>query len=178
MPASPSSTTKTWSEKLRRWIRPLAIVLTTLLLILVALILLKTTTPEPEPEQEVPPLPPLPDNTFSFDTKSRPSWLGKPPTSGPLVLRVAVVSRVDEFARRQALRDSVFQGIRESDVTLDFRFFVGTSTDADVNERLAQETGTHGDVVKLEIADKKQRVSEKRFLALKWVRTRKVSYRG
>jgi hypothetical protein len=113
----------------------------------------------------------MPDNTFGFEKDSRPSWLGKPPAGGPLVLRVAVVSRVDEFDRRQAVRDSVFNGIRESDVTLDFRFFVGTSTHTDVNKRLVQENGTYRDLVKLEIADKKQRLSEKRFGALKWVRT-------
>ena len=168
--ASSSSSPKTWSEKLRGWIRPLAIALTTLLSLLVVLILLKTTGAQ-DPKPQHPPIPSYPDNTFSFEKDSRPSWLGKPPAGGPLVLRVAIVSRVDEFDRRQGLRDSVFTGIRESDVTLNFRFFVGTSTDADVNERLSQENATYGDLVQLNIADKKQRVSEKRFGALKWVRT-------
>ena len=62
-----------------------------------------------------------------------------------------------------------------SDVKIDFQFFVGTPTGianwwAKTGAKVEREATVYGDVVLLkEIDDIKERLSEKRFAALKWV---------
>ncbi|KAF9000316.1 galactosyltransferase-domain-containing protein [Cyathus striatus] len=109
---------------------------------------------------------------FGFNRDPRPSWLDVPPLE-PLVLRVAIISKADEFNRRQALRDAVFHGVRESEVKMVYKFFVGhsvgnTTSDAKII-RLETEKQTFNDIIQLDdIDDRRNRISEKRFAALKW----------
>ncbi|KAJ3530471.1 hypothetical protein NMY22_g8558 [Coprinellus aureogranulatus] len=109
---------------------------------------------------------------FAFDKDPRPSWLDIPPNE-PLRMRVAIVSRPSEFDLRMAIRDTIFSGIREEDARVDLRFFVGAPTGFLsswlTESKLKRELETHSDLVVLrEIDDIKERLSEKRFAALKW----------
>ncbi|KAF9000318.1 galactosyltransferase-domain-containing protein [Cyathus striatus] len=160
--------------RLRPWIRPAAIIGTTLLLVVVVLVHYAGGSFK---DVNIPyvtaPIPGFPnEKSFAFDKNPRPSWLDENPVGGPLGLRIAVVSRADEFDKRQALRESVFLGVRDTDVKLDFRFFVGAPvglTHWVTSVRLSQENRTYGDVVVLEdIDDIPERLSEKRYAALKW----------
>lgn len=115
----------------------------------------------------------FPENTFIFGQESRPQWLDTPPVE-PVVLRIAVMTRVDGFERRQAVREAVFQGVRKEDVSLDYRFFVGAAPKTEEGEsthRLVdEENQKFNDIVVLdEIDDIPERLSEKRYAALKWV---------
>ncbi|TEB20908.1 hypothetical protein FA13DRAFT_175354 [Coprinellus micaceus] len=111
---------------------------------------------------------------FAFDDEPRPTWLDTPPPGAPLRLRVAVISRANEFDRRSAIRDSIFRGVPPSDVKTDFKFFVGAPTGivnwwSKVQSKVEREMTVYGDVVLLkDIDDIKERLSEKRFAALKW----------
>lgn len=105
-----------------------------------------------------------------FFNASRPSYLASPPPE-PLRLRIAIISRVDEFERRRLLRETVLRGVGEEDVKMDFRFFVGKPAGWKVRMRLWWEGWWAGnDVMILEtLKDIPQRLSEKRFKALQWV---------
>lgn len=117
---------------------------------------------------------------FTFDQDPRPSWLDTS-LSEPLRLRVAVISRASEFKVRMAMRESVFRGVRESDVSMDARFFVGAPTGIFswfTQRKLTREMETNDDIVFLkDIDDTKQRLSEKRFAAVKWVSSSLFGYR-
>ncbi|TFK32889.1 hypothetical protein BDQ12DRAFT_728236 [Crucibulum laeve] len=114
----------------------------------------------------------IPDNTFAFD-QPKPAWYELNPERQPLVLRLAIITRVDAFERREALRAEVLAGILPSDVVVDYRFFVGSPGDGakalHTRILLNQENTAYGDVEILnEIPDIFETVAEKRFAALKW----------
>ncbi|KAF8903681.1 galactosyltransferase-domain-containing protein [Gymnopilus junonius] len=99
-------------------------------------------------------------------------WLDTPPAE-PTVLRIAVITRVDGFERRKAVREAMFKGVRKEDVTLDYRFFVGAApkdTNGTIVHRLVEEENKKfNDIVMLDkIDDIPERLSEKRYAALKW----------
>lgn len=118
---------------------------------------------------------------FVFNEDDRPSWLDVPPPR-PLRLRVAVISHTSEFNLRMILRETVLWGVPKSDVDMVFRFFVGRLTGRNsvaVGQRLEQEMERYGDIVMLkDIDDIKERISEKRFAALKWVSCRPFNIPG
>lgn len=109
----------------------------------------------------------------------RPPWLEVKPAQ-PLRLRVAIISRPNEFDVRMALRESVLWDVPKSDVEMEFWFFVGRHSREDgpkIVRKLKSENDWYGDVVMLDIDDIPERVSEKRFAALKWVSYRAYSQR-
>lgn len=103
----------------------------------------------------------------TFDVESRPSWMDAPPPQVPLILRVAVMSHPKEVQRRQIIRDYIFKGVRPTEVEIDYRFMVG-SPDGSL-DALQREHEEHKDLVILDFKDELDRLSQKRFLALKWV---------
>ncbi|GJJ08033.1 hypothetical protein Clacol_002240 [Clathrus columnatus] len=110
---------------------------------------------------------------FTFDKEPRPSWMDSPPTQPPLSLRVAVLSHPKEVQRRQLIRDNIFKGVRRNEIQIDYRFLVGLPADGNYFskkkvEKLREEGKEHGDLVIVEIKEAFDRVSEKRFAALKW----------
>ncbi|KAF9000317.1 hypothetical protein BDQ17DRAFT_1327874 [Cyathus striatus] len=142
---------------LRRWLRPkpLAVIFSSLLFV-VFLFHSVANMRSPRPP-------------FAFDIDPRPKWLDKDPIGGPLVLRVAVMSAPYEFEKREAIRDTIFRGVRESDVNLEYRFFTGSTTDESILPRLSEEMDAHKDIISLDgIPDMPERLSEKRYAALKW----------
>lgn len=123
---------------------------------------------------------PLIGPDFMFNITPKPRYLDAVTSvdRSPLVVRLAIICRVDGFERRQAIRDSVLDGVPGADVTLEYRFFVGRVRDAieDTEEgrrivrRIERENEVHGDVVVLsDVEDVPERISEKRFAALRWV---------
>lgn len=116
-----------------------------------------------------------PNETFSFALQPKPPHLDTP-LEKPLVIRMAIISRVDGFERRQALRDAMLVGVPAQDIQLDYRFFVGKAHENNpdgpsMKEKLKEENQKHNDVVVLDdLPDVPERISEKRFAALKWVR--------
>ncbi|PPQ69333.1 hypothetical protein CVT26_002565 [Gymnopilus dilepis] len=114
----------------------------------------------------------LPQDAFRFNDSSRPDWLDVPPPE-PLVLRIAVITRLDAFERRRVIRETVFHGVRERDVSMHYRFVVGAPPKTDEGEktqRLVQEENDRFDDILMlhEIDDIPERISEKRYGALKW----------
>ncbi|KAF8512596.1 hypothetical protein BU17DRAFT_53988 [Hysterangium stoloniferum] len=116
----------------------------------------------------------FPSTAYGFSSTPRPAYLDITPPQ-PLILRVAIMSRRNEFERRQALRNYVISGLPETDVQFQYRFFVGMGKDAmeeagsDMSERLQDEKSIHGDVIILkDIEDTPERLSEKRYSAVKW----------
>lgn len=101
---------------------------------------------------------------------SRPAYLSSHPAT-PLRLRLAIISRVDEFHRRRLLRETVLRGVGEEDVKMDYKFFVGRPEGWLIRMKLWWEGWWAGnDVLVLEmLKDIPQRLSEKRFRALQWV---------
>lgn len=111
---------------------------------------------------------------YAFDDNPRPTWLDTPLKDGPLRLRVAVISGVDEFDTRQVLRESVFEGVNGQDVQMEYKFIVGRPTwfkSLWVDKKIQQEMVERGDIIMLDtVEDTRSRLSEKRFEAIKWVR--------
>lgn len=109
-----------------------------------------------------------------FHPYSKPAYLNLP-VDRPLVLRLAIIARVDGFERREAIREAVLDGVPASDVSLEYKFFVGrargNSLEAERTMRkLEHENSVHGDIVIMrDIEDVPERISEKRYNALKWV---------
>ncbi|KAF8991472.1 hypothetical protein BDQ17DRAFT_1370711, partial [Cyathus striatus] len=102
-----------------------------------------------------------------------PLWLQDNPAGGPLVLNIAVISRVDGFDRRKDMRDAIFEGVRPSDVKFEYRFFVCAPQEGPEGEklhsRLLEENKYYNDVMILDnIPDIPERISEKRYMAFKW----------
>lgn len=115
---------------------------------------------------------------LTFANAVKPQYLDKPSVSAlrPLTIRLAIVSRVDELETRQALRDTMLEGVPKKDVNIAYRFFVGKMKDGDERMtwnlwwELLWERWVRGDVVTLwDLDDVKHRLSEKRYRALKWV---------
>lgn len=79
-----------------------------------------------------------------------------------------------EFERRQVLRDTVLKGIPESDVKLEYRFIIGKPKEGTANlttwYQRTREDMVYGDVFTVPVTDIPERLSEKRYGALKWVR--------
>jgi hypothetical protein len=99
----------------------------------------------------------------------------------PAVVRIAFVSRADEFARRDALRAFVLAGARAQDVRVVHRFFVARDAGwfrwlrwpwtPSVNARVRAEMEKHPDDVELLNTDENRYVlGKKRWAALRWVR--------
>ncbi|KDR67486.1 hypothetical protein GALMADRAFT_258063 [Galerina marginata CBS 339.88] len=113
-----------------------------------------------------------PNDTFSFALQPKPSHLDTP-LEQPVVVRLAIISRVDGFERRQALRDAMLVGVPARDIQLDYKFFVGkiheNNPEGSMKEKLEEENSAHNDVIILnDLPDVPERISEKRFAALKW----------
>lgn len=107
---------------------------------------------------------------FAFDEQAKPSYLDAHPKS-PLVLRLAIMSRVDEFERRKALRETMLNGVFPQDVKLDYRFVVGRADSLWTRLRMSLEVSSHDDMLVLQdLKDVQNRLSEKRYRALEWVR--------
>ncbi|KAF8888697.1 galactosyltransferase-domain-containing protein [Gymnopilus junonius] len=114
----------------------------------------------------------LPEDLFVFNNVSRPHWLDVP-LPEPLVLRIAVITRVDAYERRQSLRDNIFRGVGEKDISMVYRFFVGAAPHTEqgnTDRRLVEEENRkHNDIIVLDdIDDIPERISEKRYAAFKW----------
>ncbi|GJJ06704.1 hypothetical protein Clacol_000899 [Clathrus columnatus] len=129
----------------------------------------------PPPSESPPPAEKteLDPTIFAFDKESRPLWMDSPPTQPPLSLRVAVLSHPKEVQRRQLIRDNLFKGVRRNEIHIDYRFLVGLPVDGDnvvekKVEQLKEEEKEKGDLVIVEIKEAFNRLSEKRFAALKW----------
>lgn len=118
------------------------------------------------------------ERDFTFKDHPRPAYLDKP-LSTPLRIRLAIMSRVDEFQRRQVTRNAVLYGVPESDVQLEYKFFVGKRVGKDYVDKMKgwvtgiglwMERWMYGDIMILhELNDVPQRLSEKRYMALQWV---------
>ncbi|KAF9000325.1 galactosyltransferase-domain-containing protein [Cyathus striatus] len=109
---------------------------------------------------------------FSFEDIPKPGWIDKPAKS-PLVLRIAIISAPDESERRQVMREAVLRDIKESEMRFEYKFFIGVATGwlrgSALNLSVSRESQKHQDIVVLdEIEDIPERLSEKRFSALKW----------
>jgi len=116
-----------------------------------------------------------PSDAFNFTTE-KPAYLASPPPSSPVVIRLAIMSRVDEFERRHALREAMLRGIPEAYVKLTYKFFVGRDPGGvlslPMTRKLQKEVEEFGDMKILDnVPDIPERISEKRFWAVKWVRT-------
>ncbi|KAF4616130.1 hypothetical protein D9613_011266 [Agrocybe pediades] len=109
-------------------------------------------------------------DAFAFEDK-KPAYLNAP-ASEPLVIRLAIISRADEFEKRQALREAMLDGIPSAYVQLDYRFFVARATGLTswiTRQRVAREKSRYNDMEVMDsIRDVAGRISEKRFAALKW----------
>ncbi|KAF4611242.1 hypothetical protein D9613_006478 [Agrocybe pediades] len=108
--------------------------------------------------------------TFKFDEEPRPAYLDDDVLQ-PLVIRLAIISRADEFEVREALREAMLTGISQRDVELEYKFFVGKPTGLKkfwTSRRLSKEMEEYEDVVVTKISDTKSRLSERRLVALKW----------
>ncbi|PPQ90239.1 hypothetical protein CVT25_012999 [Psilocybe cyanescens] len=74
------------------------------------------------------------------------------------------MSRVDEFERRKALRETMLSGVPDRDVQLDYKFFVGRAEGLWTRFRLSLQVSKHGDMFVLEdLKDVQTRLSEKRY---------------
>ncbi|TFK39094.1 galactosyltransferase-domain-containing protein [Crucibulum laeve] len=158
----------------RRLLRPLSIGLAVVFFVSVVAYASKNHLKDVQvPFVSLPPKVEFPNNTFIFDQGPRPTYLDTPPKK-PLVLRIAVISRIDEFERRQTLRDTILNGVPESEVQFVYRFFLGANPEGLIegsvtNFQLSQEKRKHNDIVVFEdILDIPERLSEKRYSALKW----------
>jgi len=111
--------------------------------------------------------------TFRFHESLRPTYLDTPLQS-PLAVRIAIITRRNEFERRQAFRQAMLQGIPSTDVQFEYRFFLGerpppfSFTDWIRSWQIAYESFHYGDITLNDIADVPDRLSEKRYSALKW----------
>lgn len=114
-------------------------------------------------------------------TSTRPAYLSSS-LERPLVIRLAIIARVDAFERRQVIREAVLGGIKGEDVKIDHRFFVArpkggkwTVKGMKIRWGLQRERKTYGDVEVIQsFTDVGERISEKRFEAIKWVSVRVV----
>ncbi|KAF4618237.1 hypothetical protein D9613_011614 [Agrocybe pediades] len=113
----------------------------------------------------------------------RPGYLDLPmPSSEPLVIRLGIMCRVDGWEKRSALREAMLSGVPDAYVKLEYKFFVGTASNtttgklrskgesaAVVMQKVREESEKFGDMVVLEdVEDIPERISEKRFQALRW----------
>lgn len=128
---------------------------------------------------------PLLGPAFLFDAIPKPLYIDTP-IDRPLVIRLAIICRVDAFERRETIRAAVLDGVPQGDVRLEYKFFVGRVKGLDgygetamegtrTMRRITRENEVHGDIVVLhDIEDVPERISEKRFAALRWVRMRLI----
>lgn len=90
-----------------------------------------------------------------------------------MVIRLAIISHIFEFERRQVLRDTVLKGIPSADVKLEYKFIIGLAKEGTANlttrYQRAKEDWFYGDVLTMKVTDIPERLSEKRYGALKWV---------
>ncbi|KAF9555193.1 hypothetical protein CPC08DRAFT_712226 [Agrocybe pediades] len=108
------------------------------------------------------------EDAFEFEGHEKPHYLDAP-MDRPVVIRLSIMSRVDEFETRQTLRETMLDGIKPSEVKLDYKFFVGRAEDEEVWKELRPRILKESDVVILDhIVDIKPRLSEKRFEGVKW----------
>jgi len=108
---------------------------------------------------------------YVFDKEDRPAWLDSPRTGEPLLFRVAVISHPSEVQRRQHIRNSIFAGVPSKEIQLDYRFFVGMPLENEfgkVSDEIWKEQERHKDMVIMQKPDVFERISEKRYAALKW----------
>ncbi|KAH9479930.1 Beta-1,3-galactosyltransferase 6 [Psilocybe cubensis] len=121
-------------------------------------------------EEENRPSIPWGPETISFDPP-RPAYLDTPLVE-PMVIRLAIISHVFEFERRQVLRDTVLRGVPESDVHIEYKFIIGNPKEGLGNWttwlQRTKEDWVYGDVHTVPVTDIPERLSEKRFGALKW----------
>ncbi|KAF9554340.1 hypothetical protein CPC08DRAFT_766796 [Agrocybe pediades] len=107
-------------------------------------------------------------------TTLRPDYLNAS-VDRPIVIRLTIISRADEFERRQAFREAILDGVSENYVQLAYKFVVGrpvepdSRTDHAVLQAIREENNKYDDLLVLEdIKDVPARLSEKRYAALKW----------
>ncbi|KAH9479928.1 hypothetical protein JR316_0008524 [Psilocybe cubensis] len=129
-------------------------------------------TPEPDSPSKPKDMSMWRSDSFGFSTSERPAYLDKPLTR-PLVLRLAIITRVDAFERRQTIRESVLAGVKPNEVQIDYRFFVGRAKDGveglNTKLKLVKENKVYNDVVILDqFPDVAEKLSVKRFEAFKW----------
>lgn len=107
----------------------------------------------------------------SFDAETRPSWMDLPLPLEPLAFRVAVMSHPSEVERRQLIRDNIFKGVRPSEIDLKYCFVLGLPDNVPAERKmdtLRKEQEKHGDLEVMDIDDARDRLSQKRYHALKW----------
>ncbi|KAF9553364.1 hypothetical protein CPC08DRAFT_713822 [Agrocybe pediades] len=166
----------------RIWFRPVLLTVLALFVVIVLPALFlhapkrleerPTKLEPPEPQETPEPGFKWPNDSFMFEGHGKPEYLGTP-VSEPLVIRLSIISRVEAYDRRQALRDAMLTGIRHSELDIDYRFFIGREKDdaewEAVIPHIREENRTYNDMVILDtVQDIAERVSEKRFAALKW----------
>jgi hypothetical protein len=124
----------------------------------------------------------LPPSAYNW-TSPRPAWLDPP--SGdfePTKFRLAIITHPSEVSRRKVLRETVLSHLPRKEVVVDYRFFMGlTNKGGDVdgvpmsaeqmNEMVKVENTKHGDIKLLDVIEDKDRLAEKRYQALQWVRS-------
>ncbi|KAF4618672.1 hypothetical protein D9613_009796 [Agrocybe pediades] len=111
-----------------------------------------------------------PPDVFEFE-EHKPAYLDAP-VSKPLIIRLAIVSRANEFEKREALRQAMLRGIPSTHVQMDYRFFIARPTGYTswiTKMKVRKEMDKYKDIEVLHsIRDIPERISEKRFAALKW----------
>ncbi|KAF4610835.1 hypothetical protein D9613_006489 [Agrocybe pediades] len=111
---------------------------------------------------------------FNF-TAQRPRYLDVS-VDRPVVIRLTIMTRVDEFERRHALRQAMLDGVSKKHVHIAYKFVVGrpvmgdnSSTNHTMLQAIGKENELYDDVLVVEeIKDVPKRLSEKRYAALKW----------
>ncbi|KAH9478080.1 hypothetical protein JR316_0010317 [Psilocybe cubensis] len=107
-------------------------------------------------------------DVFAFDQNEKPLYLNTHPQT-PLALRLTIMSRVEEFERRETLRQTMLNGVFSKDVHLDYKFVVGRAVGLMARARIFFERLSHDDMLILEdLNDVANRLSEKRYAALQW----------
>ena len=153
-----------------RWFRPAVIAF----IVLVIIALFSRSGKKGEPESSVESDFKWENESFMFEGHKKPGYLDAP-LEKPVVIRLSIISRVDEYDRRQTLRETMLAGVKPKEVNLDYRFFVGKAKDEDkwkeALPRIQEENRVYNDVMVLDTTDDiGERLSEKRFAAIKWVR--------
>lgn len=125
-------------------------------------------------------LPSIPTAAYVFHKTPRPSWLSTATPASPLIMRLAIITTVDDFKRREAMRNSFLRGLPRSLVSLEHVFVVGHKqypppssaglfgSMSSIDERVRKEHAQFGDMLILPLVDNLKHMSEKRYRAIQW----------